>query len=112
MQSLEGSLTQAADASPGHDGRVRVGLAPGTAWRYSGGGYTLLQLLVEEVSGEPFDVYMKRAVLDRLGMDRSTFTLAPDARSVATFYDAEGCVATHYRFTSLGPRPSTPAPTT
>lgn len=101
VQSLEGSLTQAADASPGNDGRVRVGLAPGTAWRYSGGGYTLLQLLVEEVSGEPFDVYVKRAVLDRLGMDRSTFTLAPDASSVATFYDAEGRVAMHYRFTSL-----------
>ena len=52
VQSPEESLTRAADAAPGADGRVRVGFAPGTKWRYSGGGYTLLQLVIEETSGE------------------------------------------------------------
>ena len=101
VQAIEASLTHAADASPGKDGRVRVGIAPGTEWRYSGGGYTLLQLLVEEVSGEPFEAYMRRAVFEPLGMSRSTYSVGPDTANVATFYDVDGSVATRYRFTSL-----------
>lgn len=101
VQALEDSLTHASDASPDRDGRVRVGLAPGTEWRYSGGGYTLLQLLVEEASGESFESYMKHAVFEPLGMNRSTFSVAPDVHNVATFYDVDGSVATHYRFTAL-----------
>lgn len=101
VQSLEDSLTRASDASPNADGRVRVGIAPGTKWRYSGGGYTLLQLIVEEVSGESFDSYMKRAVFQPLGMSRSTYSVGADVSNVATFFDAQGADATHFRFTSL-----------
>jgi CubicO group peptidase (beta-lactamase class C family) len=101
VQRLEDSLTRAADASPGAEGAVRVGIEPGSAFKYSGGGYTLLQLLIEEVSGQTFDAYMKTHVLDRLGMERSTFNL-PDAEieDVAAFYDTRGARAIHYRFTS------------
>lgn len=102
VQSLEESLTLAADASPGADGRTRAGIAPGSEWRYSGGGYTALQLLIEEVSGQSFENYMQAAVLDPLGMRRSTFT--PDlarTTNVATFYDTDATPATHYRFTAL-----------
>lgn len=101
VQSLEDSLTRAADASPNADGHVRVGIAPGTKWRYSGGGYTLLQLIVEEVCGESFESYMKRAVFQPLGMSRSTYSVAADASNVAAFFDTQGAIATHYRFTSL-----------
>ncbi len=100
VQTLEASLTQAADASPGHDGAVRVGIEPGTEFKYSGGGYTLLQLLVEEVSGQSFDDYMKTRVLEPLGMTRSTFVLDDDA-DVAEFFNHRGKPATHYRFTAL-----------
>lgn len=103
VQSLEGSLTRAADASPGADGRVRVGVAPGSEWRYSGGGYALLQLLIEEVGGEPFESYMRRAVFEPLGMSRSAFSVAPDVSNVATLYDVSGAVATRYRFSALAP---------
>ncbi len=100
-QTLEQSLTHARDASPGADGAVRVGIAPGSEWRYSGGGYTLLQLIIEEVSGEAFNTYMQRAVLQPLGMTHSTFEL-PKARSaeVADFFAPDGARATHYRFTA------------
>ena len=102
VQSLEESLTRAADASPGADGRARVGLAPGTKWRYSGGGYTLLQLIIEEVSGEAFESYMQRAVFRPLGMNRSTFAVDPDKLpNVAPLYDANGNKAAHHRFTAL-----------
>jgi CubicO group peptidase (beta-lactamase class C family) len=100
IQSLEASLTKAADACPLRTGKVHVGEPAGT-WRYSGGGYTLLQLLVEEVSGEPFADYMQRAVLNPLGMTRSTYrTGAKGSRNVATFFDGGGSVAPHYRYTA------------
>lgn len=58
VQCPEESLARAADASSGRDGEIRIGYEPGTDWRYSGGGYNFLQLLVEEVTGESFEAYM------------------------------------------------------
>ena len=72
-QTLEASLTKAADASPGKEGRVVLGSEPGSGWRYSGGGYTLLQLIIEEVSGRPFSDFMDERVFAPLEMDRTTF---------------------------------------
>lgn len=101
IQDLEQSLTYAADASPGAAGAVRVGADPGKDWRYSGGGYTLMQLIIEEASGEPFNTYMQRAVLRPLGMSRSTFELTEsDAKNVAEFFDTTGGLATHFQFTA------------
>jgi CubicO group peptidase (beta-lactamase class C family) len=101
-QQLEQSLTHAVDASPGADGRVRVGIAPGSEFQYSGGGYTLLQLLIEEVTGLSFESYMQQAVFEPLGMSRSTFIVdGHNAAQLAEFYDLDGSPAIHYRFTSL-----------
>jgi len=100
-ESLEASLTHAGDASPGHAGAVQVGAEPGKQWRYSGGGYTLLQLLIEEVTHERFNDYMRRVVLLPLGMERSTFVLEDGAANVAQFYDEHGAPATHFTFTAL-----------
>ncbi len=36
------------------DREIRVGIGPGSEFLYSGGGYLLLQLLIEEVTGEDF----------------------------------------------------------
>ncbi|MDZ4370896.1 MAG: serine hydrolase domain-containing protein [Phenylobacterium sp.] len=103
IQSLPASLTRAADASPGRDGATRVGEPPGEQWNYSGGGYTLLQLLIEDVTGEPFNTYMQRQVLAPLGMTRSTFELPPQGvENLAGFYDVGGKAATHFRFTATG----------
>lgn len=101
VQSLEASLTRAADASPGADGSVRVGQEPGNGFEYSGGGYTLLQLLIEEVSGEPFNDFMTQTVFMPLGMSRSTYVLDEAAVNVAILHDTDGSPATHFRFTSL-----------
>lgn len=101
VQSLEDSLTRAADASPGADGAVRVGAEPGGGFEYSGGGYTLLQLIVEEVSGKSFNDYMTQTVFLPLGMTRSTYVLEDPAANVAEFYDTDGSRATHFRFSSL-----------
>lgn len=52
---------------------VRLDTLPGTVWRYSGGGYTVLQLLLEDVLGKPFPDLMRELVLDPIGMKSSTF---------------------------------------
>jgi CubicO group peptidase (beta-lactamase class C family) len=70
------------------------------SWRYSGGGFTLLQLMIEDVTGEDFNAYMHRAVLAPLGMTESTF-VAPDPKHLAQFYGADGRPAIHYKFTAL-----------
>jgi CubicO group peptidase (beta-lactamase class C family) len=101
IESLEDSLTQAADADEGADGRVRIGIEPGSEWRYSGGGYTLLQLVVEEVTGERFADFMQHAILHPLGMARSTFDADAASARLATFYDADGRPTDHRRFTAL-----------
>lgn len=101
LPTLEEELTQARDVMPGASGIVEVGAAPGSAWRYSGGGYLILQLLIEEVTQEPFNEFMQRAVLQPLGMTGSTFVY-PDAGRLVDFYSADGSQATHYRFTATG----------
>lgn len=52
---------------------VRVEAIPGTKFAYANGGYLMLYLLIEDVSGQSFAVYMKRNVLDPIGMKDSTF---------------------------------------
>jgi CubicO group peptidase (beta-lactamase class C family) len=101
VQTLPESLTRASDASPGADGRTKVGQAPGAAWRYSGGGYALLQLMIEDVTGETFEAYMQRAVFQPLDMTRTTFIVADGAPNLAEFFDEKGGQAIHYRFTAL-----------
>lgn len=53
---------------------VRVVAIPGTKWEYSGGGYTIVQQLIEDITQESFDVWMQKNVLNPLGMCNSTFT--------------------------------------
>jgi hypothetical protein len=65
--------------------------------RYSSGGYTVLQLLVEEVTGEPFAAFMERRVLRPLGMTRSTFEPSP-ATGVAVGHGWWGGPLPAYRF--------------
>jgi len=61
--------------------QLRLMQKPGEGYRYSGGGYTLIQLLVEEVTGSPFHEYAEKAVLRPLGMTNSSYK--PDAELLA-----------------------------
>jgi CubicO group peptidase (beta-lactamase class C family) len=47
--------------------------APLGEFRYSGGGYMIVQLLLEDVTGEPFAELARELVFEPLGMSRSTF---------------------------------------
>lgn len=52
---------------------------PGSRWSYSNTGYMLLGRVIEVVSGEPYTAYVRRHLLQPLGM-RHTFTLADTAQ--------------------------------
>jgi CubicO group peptidase (beta-lactamase class C family) len=52
---------------------VIVTSIPGTELRYSGGGTTIVQVLIEDITGEHFEDWMQNKVLIPLGMLQSTF---------------------------------------
>lgn len=56
---------------------------PKGCFSYSGGGYTILQLLVEEVAGQPFGEAVKRLVFEPIGMTHSSFSDAPPTPNAA-----------------------------
>lgn len=88
------TLLQVLDGKPPANAEaVRVDIVPGTTWRYSGGGYSVVQLMMTEASQQPFAQYMQTTVLDPLGMTDSTFaqTLPPQWRDrAATAHDGNG----------------------
>jgi CubicO group peptidase (beta-lactamase class C family) len=58
---------------PANSPPIRVDIVPGTQHRYSGGGYMIVQQLLEDVIGEPFQDIMQNTVLEPWGMAASTF---------------------------------------
>ena len=69
------SLVQVLDGkAPAKSESIRVDQVPGTESRYSGGGYTVMQQMVMDVTGQRFDDYLEQTVLQPLGMTSSTFT--------------------------------------
>jgi len=72
-QPIPTFVQQLNGEKPAKNPPVQVEAVPGTRWAYSNGGYLVLALLVEDVTGETFAHYMKRTVLDPIGMNDSTF---------------------------------------
>ena len=68
------SLQQILNGKPPATSKsVRVNQAPGTAFKYSGGGYLVAQQMIEDVTGKPLAVLAKELIFDKLGMTSSTF---------------------------------------
>lgn len=57
----------------GNTAPVRVYKVPGTSWQYSGGGYTVMEQMVEDVTGLPFSEAVRARVLEPAGMLLSTY---------------------------------------
>ena len=66
------SLPEVLDGK-GNTDPVRVFQTPGSGWQYSGGGYTIMQLLCIDIDKKTFPELMQSAVLAPLGMTVSTF---------------------------------------
>jgi len=96
------SLEQSLSGDDNGAGAVKIVAKPGSGWSYSGGGYTLMQLLLEEVTGRHFADYMRDAVLRPLGMTDSSFALTPMVLGkAARAYDELGEETPTPRFAEL-----------
>ncbi len=76
---------------------IRVDTVPGEKWRYSGGGYTIMQQLLTDITGKPFPEVVRELVLDPAGMVESTYEQPlPSARygDAATAYQSSGIPVT------------------
>jgi len=88
------TLPQILDGQkPANTEAVRSSSEPGKNVAYSGGGTTITQLIIMDITDQPYDVFMKKNVLDPLGMTASSFTQPPEKRKervLATGYKADG----------------------
>jgi CubicO group peptidase (beta-lactamase class C family) len=69
---------------------LRVKYRPGDAWHYSAGGYTTLELLMEDVLREEFNSSMNRLIFRKLDMKDSSFDSRALLRSKTKIYDKDG----------------------
>jgi CubicO group peptidase (beta-lactamase class C family) len=73
---------------------------PGEKWSYSGEGYVYLQRVVETITGEPLEVFLKRTILVPLGMTHSSFVWQPGLGShLMSANDAKGMSEPEQQFT-------------
>ncbi|MFN0085353.1 MAG: DUF6265 family protein [Blastocatellia bacterium] len=80
---------------PANSAPVRPDLVPGGQWRYSGGGYTVMQQLLVDVTGKPFPQLLRELVLDKLAMRQSGYEQPlPEASTLkaATGHRANGAM--------------------
>jgi CubicO group peptidase (beta-lactamase class C family) len=78
---------------PANTEAVRSFTEPGANVIYSGGGITISQLIVMDVTQQPYDEFMQKNVLDPMGMTGSFFTQPPassDSTLLSTGYKADG----------------------
>ncbi|WP_257659281.1 serine hydrolase [Parapedobacter lycopersici] len=73
LQILEGT-------DPANSSAVRSLFAPGVRHEYAGGGITISQLIIEDLSRQAYDHYMEDQILKPLGMLNSSFA-SPDKQS-------------------------------
>lgn len=88
------TLVQVLDGrGPANTDAIRVDVMPGTVNRYSGGGYTVVQQLLVDVTRKPFPALLSELVLRPIAMTDSTYEqpLAPGLRGeAASGHDGSG----------------------
>ena len=75
------TLPQILDGRPPSNSRpIRVDSVPGETYRYSGGGYLIVQQLLTDVSGKPFARFLNETVFSPLAMKDSWLHPLPKRR--------------------------------
>jgi CubicO group peptidase (beta-lactamase class C family) len=89
-------LVQILDGTaPANTPPIVVDKVPGASFRYSGGGYVVMQQAIVDLSGKKFAAVAKESVLDALAMTDSTYDQPLPAASLAfaaSAHDANGRV--------------------
>ena len=79
--------------APSNVGKVLFAHAPFAQSKYSGGGLTIMQLALTELTGRPFAQFMQSTVLGSLKMSNSAFdapSASPVASNTALAHDKQG----------------------
>jgi CubicO group peptidase (beta-lactamase class C family) len=88
------SLSQVLDGiKPANTDAVRSSFEPSLRAQYSGGGTTISQMIVQDVSNMRYDEFMWKNVLKPMGMNNSSYTQPPpkeNKNKLATGYLADG----------------------
>ncbi len=86
------SVQQILDGQkPANTKAVRSLFIPGIKYQYSGGGTTITQLIVTDITGSNYAAYMQKEVLNPLGMTNSSYQQPPtDTSNLATGYYQNG----------------------
>lgn len=87
-QSLLGQI-------PRYDQEIEFSFTPGTSWQYSGGGYTIIQMALEDTFNKPIAVLASEYIFSPLGMNNTTM-IQPNEngflKNVALVHDKDGKV--------------------
>jgi len=70
--------------APGID-PVQMMTTPGRRFSYSGGGYTALQLMIEDLTGKSFAQVMQDDLFTPLGMEHSSFEWSPELNAASQY---------------------------
>ncbi|WP_190295235.1 serine hydrolase [Mucilaginibacter rubeus] len=79
--------------NPANSPAVKSMFEPGLRYEYSGGGTTITQMIVMDITHMPYADYMKKEVLKPLGMTGSTYAQPPydvDQNLLAVAYSPDG----------------------
>ena len=79
--------------APANTVAVRSQFEPGIRFQYSGGGTTILQMMVMDITKQPYDEFMWQQVLKPMRMMMSSYAKLPSAQKkpfLSTGYRADG----------------------
>ena len=83
--------------------RLKIHFTPGERFSYSGEGFIQLQKVVEHITGQSFDVFMKQSVFEPLGMKSASYMWREEYETLmANGHNAAGVVAERIKPSELG----------
>lgn len=89
LPGLEDEL-RSPRASSGQEVSIAVAAQPGSEWQYSGGGYLLLELLIEEIANKTYEEYVREVVFEPLKMMHAGYDTLDNYRNNAGLYKTDG----------------------
>lgn len=98
-QDLPTTIETLDGLKPANSSAVRSIFEPGLKFEYSGGGTTITQLILENITGEKYEDYMMKNVLILLGMNNSSYNQPPPKEKeniLATGYNGDKKVKRKY----------------
>jgi len=78
---------------PANTKAIRSEFEPSLKYKYSGGGTTISQLIVQDVTQQPYHQFMRKTIFDPLGMKTSSYEQPPSVANknlLATGYRSDG----------------------